>query len=75
MQKTYFHNKHLSNENKEEQKIASIQNINRKINVDINKLLNRVKKEGRNETKKKIFFYSSTILGIGFFSFLITIIK
>ena len=75
MKKTYFHNKYLNNENKEQEKIIPVKNTNRKINVDINKLLNRVKIEEKVDTKKKIFFYSSIILGIGFFSFFIVIIK
>ena len=75
MKKTYFHNKYLNNVNKEQEKIIPVKNTNRKINVDINKLLNRVKIEEKVDTKKKIFFYSSIILGIGFFSFFIVIIK
>tara|TARA_B100000767_G_scaffold7705_1_gene7634 strand:- start:224 stop:451 length:228 start_codon:yes stop_codon:yes gene_type:complete len=75
MKKNYFHNKYLNNENKEQEKIIPVKNINRKINVDINKLLNRVKIEEKVDTKKKIFFYSSIILGICFFSFLVVIIK
>ena len=75
MKKTYLHNKYLNNVNKEQEKIIPVKNTNRKINVDINKLLNRVKIEEKVDTKKKIFFYSSIILGIGFFSFFIVIIK
>ena len=33
-------------------------------NVDINKLLNRVKVEKKKETKEKIIFYSSVILAL-----------
>ena len=55
MKKNYFHNKYLNNENKEQEKIIPVKNINRKINVDINKLLNRVKIEEKVDTKKKFF--------------------
>ena len=55
MKKTYFHNKYLNNVNKEQEKIIPVKNTNRKINVDINKLLNRVKIEEKVDIKKKFF--------------------
>ena len=75
MLKTYFHNsKHVS-ENKSQKKTIPTQYIDQKRIVDINKLLNAVRIEKKNETKKKIIFYSSVILTLGLFSTLITIIK
>jgi hypothetical protein len=75
MLKTYFHNsKHIS-ENKSQKKTIPTQYIDQKRIVDINKLLNAVRIEKKNETKKKIIFYSSVILTLGLFSTLITIIK
>ena len=75
MLKTYFHNsKHIS-ENKSQKKTIPTQYIEQKRIVDINKLLNAVRIEKKNETKKKIIFYSSVILALGLFSTLITIIK
>ena len=75
MLKTYFHNsKHVS-ENKSQKKTIPTQYIEQKRIVDINKLLNAVRIEKKNETKKKIIFYSSVILALGLFSTLITIIK
>ena len=75
MLKTYFHNsKHIS-ENKSQKKTIPTQFIDQKRIVDINKLLNAVLIEKKNETKKKIIFYSSVILALGLFSTLITIIK
>ena len=75
MLKTYFHNsKHIS-ENKSQKKTIPTQFIDQKRIVDINKLLNAVRIEKKNETKKKIIFYSSVILALGLFSTLITIIK
>ncbi len=74
MLKAYFHNrKHISE--KKVQKKTPLQYIDQKRIVDINKLLNRVKIDQKNETKKKIIFYSSVILALGLFSTLITIIK
>ena len=43
--------------------------------VDINKLLNRVKVEKKNEIKKQIIFFSSIVLIIGFLGTFITIVK
>jgi hypothetical protein len=75
MLKTYFHNsKHIS-ENKSQKKTIPTQYIDQKRIVDINKLLNAVRIEKKNETKKKIIFYSSVILTLGLFATLITIIK
>ena len=75
MLKTYFHNsKHIS-ENKSQKKTIPTQYIDQKRIVDINKLLNAIRIEKKNETKKKIIFYSSVILALGLFSTLITIIK
>ncbi len=75
MLKTYFHNsKHIS-ENKSQKKTIPTQYIDQKRIVDINELLNAVRIEKKNETKKKIIFYSSVILTLGLFATLITIIK
>ena len=52
-----------------------VQYIDQKRIVDINKLLNRVKIDQKNETKRKIIFYSLTILALGLFSTFIMIIK
>ena len=75
MQKTYFHNRKHTSEKKVQKKIIPLQYIDQNRIVDINKLLNRVRIDKKNETKKKIIFYSFTILALGLFSTLITIIK
>ena len=75
MQKTYFHdNKHIS-EKKVQKKTIPLQYIDQKRIVDINKLLNRVKIDQKNETKRKIIFYSSTVLGLSLLGTLITFLK
>jgi len=61
--------------NKDLKKNIPVQYIDQKRIVDINKLLNRVKIDQKNETKRKIIFYSLTILALGLFSTLIMIIK
>ena len=60
MYKTYFHNSLNTIENKEEKKSTPLEYIEKKRNVDINKLLNRVKENEKNEFIKKI-----TLLSIG----------
>ena len=62
-------------ESKSQKKNIPVQYIDQKRIVDINKLLNRVKIDQKNETKRKIIFYSLTILALGLFSTLIMIIK
>ena len=56
MQKTYFHNKKLANENNKKKQSTQTSNLDTKGVVDINILLNRVKIEEKNEKKKKSFF-------------------
>ena len=75
MQKTYFHDsKHIS-EKKVQKKTIPLQYIDQKRIVDINKLLNRVKIDQKNETKRKIIFYSSTVLGFSLLGTLIAFLK
>ena len=62
-------------ESKNQKKNIPVQYINQKRIVDINKLLNRVRMDKKNENKKKIIFYSLTMLALGLFSTLITVIK
>ena len=75
MQKTYFHDgKHIS-EKKVQKKTIPLQYIDQKRIVDINKILNRVRIDEKNETKRKIIFYSLTTLALGLFLTFIIIIK
>jgi hypothetical protein len=75
MYKAYFHNRKHNNEKKVQEKTIPLQYIDQKRIVDINKLLNRVRMDEKNETKKKIIFYSLTTLALGLFSTFIMIIK
>ena len=75
MQKTYFHNRKHINEKKVQKKIIPLQYNGNKRIVDINILLNRVRVDKTMETKRKIIFYSSSILSLGFFSIFIMFIK
>ena len=75
MQKTYFHDSKHFSEKKVQKKTITLQYIDQKRIVDINKLLNRVKIDQKNETKRKIIFYSSTVLGLSLLGTLITFLK
>ena len=71
MQKTYFHNnKHISEKN-DQKKAITVEQIKQKRRVDVNKLLNRVRIEKKNENKRKIIFYSSIILTISTLAYII----
>ena len=75
MQKIYFHDRKHISEKKVQKKTIPIQHIDQKRIVDINKLLNTVKIDQKNETKRKIIFYTSTLLGLSLLGTLITILK
>ncbi|MDC0578110.1 hypothetical protein OAO38_00390 [Candidatus Pelagibacter ubique] len=75
MQKTYFHDRKHISEKKVHKKTIPAQYIDQKRIVDINKLLNRVKIDKKNETKRQIVFYSSVILALTLFSTFIVAIK
>ena len=70
-----FDNNKSKSESKGQKKNIPVKYIDQKRIVDINKLLNRVKIDQKNETKRKIIFYSLTILALGLFSTFIMIIK
>jgi len=75
MQKTYFHDRKHISEKKVQKKTIPLQYIDQKRIVDINKLLNRVKIDQKNEKKQKIIFYSFIILGLSLLGTLITLLK
>jgi len=75
MQKMYFHNNKSTDQNINTKKLSKVQNISEKQVVDINKLLNRIKIDNKKETKRKIIFYSLSILGLSLLGTLITFLK
>ena len=75
MRKVYFHNGKSIDQNINTKRLSEVQQVSEKQVVDINKLLNRVKIDQKNETKRKIIFYSLTTLALGLFSTFIMIIK
>jgi len=75
MQRMYFHNNKSIDQNINTKKLSKVQNISEKQVVDINKLLNRIKIDHKNETKRKIVFYSLSILGLSLLGTLIIFLK
>jgi len=75
MRKVYFHNEKLIDQNLNTKRLSEAQNIGERQVVDINKLLNRVKIDQKNETKRKIIFYSVIILGLSLLGTLIMFLK
>jgi hypothetical protein len=75
MPKVYFHNEKSIDQNINTKRLSEAQHIGERQVVDINKLLNRVKIDQKNETKRKIIFYSFVILGLSLLGTLITFLK
>ena len=75
MRKVYFHNEKSIDQNTNTKRLSEAQQIGKRQVVDINKLLNRVKIDQKNETKRKIIFYSLVILGLSLLGALITFLK
>ena len=74
MQKSYFYNNKLADENKEKKFIQKFI-VSPKGVVDINILLNRVKSEEKKETKRKNIFFSFSIFALSLFGTFIIMIK
>ena len=70
-----FDNNKSKSESKGRKKNIPVKYIDQKRIVDINKLLNRVKIDQKNEIKRKIIFYISTVLGLSLLGTLITFLK
>ena len=75
MRKVYFHNGKSIDQNINTKRLSEVQQVSEKQVVDIKKLLNRVKIDQKNETKRKLIFYSFTILSLSLLGTLITVLK
>ena len=75
MPKVYFHNEKSIDQNINTKRLSEAQHIGERQVVDINKLLNRVKIDKKNETKQKIISYSFVILGLSLLGTLFTYLK
>ena len=75
MSKVNFYNEKLIDQNINTKSLSKAQQIGEKQVVDINKLLNRVRIEKKNETKRKIIFYSFVIFGLSLMGLFLAIVK
>ena len=75
MRNVYFPNKKSIDQNINTKRLSEAHQADEKQVVNINKLLNRVKIDQKNETKRKIIFYSLVILGLSLLGTLITFLK
>ena len=75
MPKVYFHNEKSIDQNVNTKRLSEAQHVGKRQVVDINKLLNRVKMDQKNETKRKIIFYSVSIFGLSLIGTLIAVVK
>jgi hypothetical protein len=75
MKKTYFHDREHVSEKKVQKKTIPSQHINQKRIVDINKLLNRVRMNKKDETKRKIIFNILAIFGLSLFGLFLAIVN
>ena len=75
MQFKFFPYNRSTNEQLDKESINLQIDSKKKISVDINKLLNRVKQTQQNETKEKLIFLSFGIIIITFMGIIISVIK
>ena len=75
MKKNIFYNNRSNEINFEIKELFSLKIKNKKINVDINKLLNRVKIDQQNEKKFKVVFFGSGILLLVFMGLFVSIAR
>lgn len=75
MKKNIFHNSKLINQNTITKFHSQITHENQKLNVDVNKLLIRVRDGAYQEKKSKIIFFSLVTLLISLIGIFLLIIK
>ena len=61
MRKVYFHNDKSIDQNINTKRLSGAQYVSKKQVVDINKLLNRVKIDQKNQAKQKNLYYAKAI--------------
>ena len=75
MSKGVFHNSRSIHSVSSSKTSSSVIPKDKKINVDINKLLNRVKINQKNETKSKLIYFGSGIFLLSFLGFFLVILN
>ena len=75
MKKNIFYNHQIAKNNLDIKELSQHKKVEKKISVDINKLLNRVKIDKKSEIKKKFIFFSIAILLLGLMGTFLLIVK
>ena len=75
MRKNIFHNDKIISKDTEIKKKTFTKKTNKKIVVDINLILNRVKIDKKDEIKKKLIFTSSTLFLVGLMGTFLLFVK
>ena len=75
MSKSYLHNRQAAIAELGNIKIVKNNYKKNPLNVDINKLLNRVKIEEKNRKKEKLIFFAIVLVAIGIMGIFIAIVK
>ena len=75
MRNVFFPNKKSIDQNINTKRLSEAHQADEKQVVNINKLLNRVKIDQKNEIKRKIIFYSVIIFGLSLIGTFIAVIK
>ena len=75
MRNNIYHNKILTEKHLDKNFFSPTNNVNPKIIVDINKLLNRVKIDQKIEKKKKFIFFCLGLLLLGTMGSFVSIIN
>ena len=73
MKKDVFNNDTLNRKNLEIRGLFNSEYVGRERNIDINKLLNRIKIDQQNIKKQKIIFFSLGVLLVGFMGIFVSI--
>jgi len=75
VKKNIFYNDRFIKKKLDIKELPQLNNLYQKRNVDINRLLKRVKVDEQTEKKKKIIFFSLGILLLGLMGTFVTIIR
>ncbi len=75
MNDIFYNNKYKNKKNLDTKQFSSIKNQDRKTYVDINKLLNRVKLDHKDEIKQKMIFLSFGIFLLFSMGIFVSIIR
>ena len=73
MKKDVFNNDTLNRKNLEIRGLFNSEYVGRERNIDINKLLNRIKIDQQNIKKQKIIFFGLGVLLVGFMGIFVSI--